>query len=186
MFDTDSVAHSAHFRPRTLWSAPRFGLYFISGQRFFFHCRIASSSRFNARLVGRWQVHPNCRNFRQTWPGWYLTPHSSPIKWATRLAIHRLVSCPRARLPVSNRPRSSSVPPGSIAACDPNAPPARARPTAAPIDSPTSGALPPDAPLPPPTALTSTASPPLYAAVPMLQSSAVIQVDFPCPLLYTR
>ena len=73
---------------------PSFRAFLISGQRFFFHCRIASSSRSKARPVGRWQLHPNCRNIRQTWPGWYVTPQASPIKWATRLAVHRLVSYP--------------------------------------------------------------------------------------------
>ena len=75
------------------------GFFLISGQRFFFHCRIASSSRSKARPVGRWQLHPNCRNIRQTWPGWYVTPQASPIKWATRLAVHSLVSYPSASGP---------------------------------------------------------------------------------------
>ncbi len=45
------------------------GFFLISGQRFCFHCRIFSSFRSRARPAGRWQLHPNCRKMRQTWPG---------------------------------------------------------------------------------------------------------------------
>jgi len=71
------------------------GFFLSSGQRFFFHWRIAFSLRSNARPVGLWQLHPRSRSTFQTCPGWYLIPHSRSIKSATLHAVHRLVSYPR-------------------------------------------------------------------------------------------
>jgi hypothetical protein len=51
------------------------GFFLMAGQRYLFQCRMASSSRSNARPVGRWQLQPNCPRIRQTCPGWYRTPH---------------------------------------------------------------------------------------------------------------
>jgi len=45
------------------------GLFFNSGQRTLFQRRMAGSSRWMARPVGRWQLQPKERNIRQTCPG---------------------------------------------------------------------------------------------------------------------
>ena len=45
------------------------GLFFNSGQRTRFQRRIAGSSRWIARPVGRWQLQPKERKIRHTWPG---------------------------------------------------------------------------------------------------------------------
>jgi hypothetical protein len=45
------------------------GLFFNSGQRTRFQRRMADSSRWMARPVGRWQLHPKERNIRHTCPG---------------------------------------------------------------------------------------------------------------------
>src|SRR5712691_2830569 len=92
--------------------APLFlGFFLISGQRCCFHCRIFSSSRSSARPTGRWQLQPSCRRIRQACEGWYFTPHSCSIRWATRHEVHRLVSYPKACgprfRPRSMRPKSS-------------------------------------------------------------------------------
>jgi len=60
------------------------GFFLIPGQRRFFQCWIVSSLRSNARPVGRWQLQPNRRRMRQTWPGWYRIPNSRSIRYATR------------------------------------------------------------------------------------------------------
>src|SRR5438552_2196821 len=81
------------------------GFFLISGQRRCFQRRILSSSRSSARPTGRWQLHPSCRRIRQACEGWYLTPHSCSIKWATRHEVHKLVSYPSASGP-RFKPRS--------------------------------------------------------------------------------
>ena len=93
------AARSARFRPRTLWFDPRFGLFFNLRPALLLPLPDRLFISFQGRPVGRWQLHPNCRNIRQTWPGWYVTPLASPIKWATRLAVHSLVSYPSASGP---------------------------------------------------------------------------------------
>ena len=45
------------------------GFFLSSGQRFFFHRRMASSSRSSALPVGLWQLHPSCFRIFQTCPG---------------------------------------------------------------------------------------------------------------------
>jgi hypothetical protein len=70
--------------------------FFNVGHRCRFHCRMAVSSRSNARPIGRWQLQPSLRNSHHTWPGWYWTRHSRSMRSATRHAVHRLVSYPRA------------------------------------------------------------------------------------------
>ncbi len=89
------------------------GVFFSAGQWVSFHQRIASSLRSSARPVGRWQVQPSCRRMRQTWLGWYRTPHSTSISSATRPDVHSPVSKPKAsaprRSPRSTRRRSAAV-----------------------------------------------------------------------------
>ena len=75
------------------------GFFLSSGHRLFFHRRIASSSRSNARVVGLWQLHPSCLSTFQTCPEWYRTPHSRSIRSATLQAVHRPVSYPSASGP---------------------------------------------------------------------------------------
>jgi hypothetical protein len=75
------------------------GFFLSSGQRLFFHWRIASSSRSNARVVGLWQLHPSFFSTFQTWPVWYRTPHLRSIRSATLQAVQRLVSYPSASGP---------------------------------------------------------------------------------------
>lgn len=75
------------------------GFFLSSGQRFFFHWRMASSFRSRALPVGRWQLHPSCFKIFQTCPGWYCTPHSRSIRSATRHAVQRPVSYPKASGP---------------------------------------------------------------------------------------
>jgi hypothetical protein len=75
------------------------GFFLSSGHRLFFHWRIASSSRSNARVVGLWQLHPSFVNTFQTCPEWYLTPHWRSIRSATLQAVQRLVSYPSASGP---------------------------------------------------------------------------------------
>ena len=43
--------------------------FLISGQITRFHCKIAGSSRWVARPIGRWQLQPRERKIRQTCPG---------------------------------------------------------------------------------------------------------------------
>jgi hypothetical protein len=75
------------------------GFFLSSGHLTFFHRRIASSSRSNARPVGRWQLQPRLLSTFQTCPGWYFTPHSRSIRSETRQAVQRLVSYPSASGP---------------------------------------------------------------------------------------
>lgn len=75
------------------------GFFLSSGQRFFFHRSMASSSLCKALPVGRWQLHPNRAKSHPTWPGWYFTPQIFSISSATRLRVHRLVSYPNVSGP---------------------------------------------------------------------------------------
>ncbi len=75
------------------------GFFLSSGHRFFFHWRIASSSRSIARVVGLWQLHPSLFSTFQTCPEWYRIPHSRSIRSATLQAVQRLVSYPSASGP---------------------------------------------------------------------------------------
>src|SRR5690242_13197700 len=45
------------------------GFFFISGQRTCFQRRMATSSRWMARPIGRWQLQPKERKIRHTCPG---------------------------------------------------------------------------------------------------------------------
>ncbi len=60
-------------------------LFFIPGHRASFHCWMATSFRWMARPVGRWQPHPRERRIRQTWPGWNVRLVWRSIKSATRV-----------------------------------------------------------------------------------------------------
>src|SRR5947207_2007760 len=85
--------------------AKRFFL--ICGQRHFFQCRIACSSRSSARPVGRWQLQPSLRRMRQTWSWWYRTPVRCSMRSRTRPAVHSPLAYPSASGPrVSARSRS--------------------------------------------------------------------------------
>ena len=59
------------------------GLFFKAGQRSSFQRRIASSSRWLARLRGFWRLQSYCLRIRPTWQGWYWTPKWRRITWAT-------------------------------------------------------------------------------------------------------
>jgi hypothetical protein len=59
------------------------GLFFRAGQRSSFQRRIASSSRWLARLRGFWRLQSYCLRIRPTWEGWYWTPKWHRITWAT-------------------------------------------------------------------------------------------------------
>ena len=85
------------------------GFFLSSGHRLFFHLRIASSSRSNARVVGLWQLHPRFFSTFQTCPVWYLTPHSRSIRSATLQAVQRPVSYPSASGPLQRFPNFVQV-----------------------------------------------------------------------------
>lgn len=89
------------------------GFFLSSGQRRFFHCFMAGSSRSRARPVGRWQLQPSFFNNQLTCPAWYFTPKSRSISSATRSRVQRLVSYPTASAPrlspSSRRLRSVSL-----------------------------------------------------------------------------
>lgn len=51
-----------------------FRAFFRRGQVSCFQRQMAFSSRWMARVVGRWQLQPICPSSRPTWSGWYLTP----------------------------------------------------------------------------------------------------------------
>ena len=55
---------------------------------------MAASSRWMARVVGRWQLQPIWPKRRQTWSGWYLTPKRSSMSLATRWAVQSSVANP--------------------------------------------------------------------------------------------
>lgn len=75
------------------------GFYLSSGQRCVFQRRMAASSRSSARPAGHRQLQPRRRSRRQTYAGWYVTPHSRALNSATRPAVHRLVEYPSASSP---------------------------------------------------------------------------------------
>jgi hypothetical protein len=86
------------------------GFFLSSGHRFFFHRRMACSSRSKALSVGLWQLHPRLFRIFQTCPEWYRTPHSRSIRSDTRQAVHRLVSYPNASGPRFSASRILSRP----------------------------------------------------------------------------
>src|SRR5208337_610837 len=77
--------------------AARFFL--IWGQRYFFQCRIPSSSRSSAFPVGRWQLQPSLRRMRQTWSSWYRTPVRYSMRSRTLPAVQSPVAKPNASGP---------------------------------------------------------------------------------------
>jgi hypothetical protein len=79
--------------------APDSGVFLKVGQRRRFQFRMAASSRSKAWELGRWQLHPSCRNIFQTWPTWKRIPLISWIKSVTRPVVQRLVLYPKASGP---------------------------------------------------------------------------------------
>src|SRR6266571_8815237 len=59
-------------------------VFFSAGQRFFFQCRMASSSRWTARPVGRWQEKFSPLSSRQTPDSEYCSPLIFSISRPTR------------------------------------------------------------------------------------------------------
>src|SRR5579872_95648 len=72
------------------------GFFLRFGQTERFQLAMAFSSRWMARVVGRWQLQPICPRSRQTWSGWYWTPKASLITLATRCAVQSSVAKPCA------------------------------------------------------------------------------------------
>ena len=77
-------------------------VFFSAGQRFFFQCRMASSSRWAARPVGRWQEKFSPLSNRQTPDSEYCSPLIFSISRPTRRSVHRSVEYPCANAPASS------------------------------------------------------------------------------------
>src|SRR5271170_219536 len=74
--------------------------FFLSwGQRTFFHCWMALSSRSRARPVGRWQLQLSLRRMRHTCEGSYRTPCCCSISLATRASVHNPLRYPNCSGP---------------------------------------------------------------------------------------
>ena len=74
--------------------------FFLSwGQRTFFHCWIACSSRSRARPVGRWQLQLSLRRMRHTCEESYRTPCCCSISLATRASVHSPLRYPNCSGP---------------------------------------------------------------------------------------
>lgn len=84
---------------------PRASL-FSCGQRFSLHSRMASSSRWSTRRSGFCKEKPSLLRIRLTCAGWWLTPNSLLISWATLWHVHTSPLNPCATAPFSNNPGS--------------------------------------------------------------------------------
>jgi hypothetical protein len=88
-------------------------VFFSAGQRFFFQCEMAASSRFLARPLGRWQEKFSPLMSRHTPDSEYRLELIFSISLPTRASVHRSVAYPCAKAPASsaaaNRFFSASV-----------------------------------------------------------------------------
>src|ERR1700761_8911782 len=74
--------------------------FFLSwGQRTFFYCWMALSSRSRARPVGRWQLQLSLRRMRHTCEASYRTPCCCSISLATRASVHSPLRYPNCSGP---------------------------------------------------------------------------------------
>ena len=72
---------------------------FNSGHFWLRHFRIASSSRWLARVTGFCGVHPIALRRRLTWAGWYEIPNSRSITLPIRAHVHNSPRKPYASAP---------------------------------------------------------------------------------------
>ena len=77
-------------------------VFFSAGQRFFFQCRTAFSSRWMARPLGRWQEKFNPLSSRHAPDSEYRLPLIFSISLPTRASVHRSVAYPCAKAPASS------------------------------------------------------------------------------------
>jgi len=68
---------------------------------------IASSSRSRTRRSGFWGLHPILLRMYHAYPGWYVTPNSRAITWATRFRVHKSVGKTAALAPFNRMPSNS-------------------------------------------------------------------------------
>src|ERR1700678_1144181 len=73
--------------------------FFMAGQRFSFHVRIAASSRSRARPAGRCTLQPSCCSMRHTEGCESSTPNRSLIIEAMRGSVHSSLAKPAAKAP---------------------------------------------------------------------------------------
>src|SRR2546427_6471399 len=78
------------------------GVFFSAGQRLVFHVKIASSSRWIARPVGRWLEKPSARMTRQTCTELKAWPNSRLMSSPMRAKVHSWVGKPLANAPATN------------------------------------------------------------------------------------
>ena len=83
----------------TGWSSLRLRPFLSSGKRCSRQSRMASSSRWVARSAGCCQLRPKRRRIRPTWEGWYDTPNSFWMTWATRRRVQISPQNPKAVRP---------------------------------------------------------------------------------------
>jgi len=67
----------------------------------------ASSSRSRARRSGFWGLHLILLRMYHTYPGWYVTPNSRAITWATRFRVHKSVGKTAALASFNRMPSNS-------------------------------------------------------------------------------
>ena len=84
------------------------GLFFNAGQRSSFQRWISVSWRCLARRIGFWGVQPRALRIRLTCAGWYCTPNSRWMTWATREQVHSSPRNPKLSAPRSNNSGSFS------------------------------------------------------------------------------
>jgi hypothetical protein len=77
-------------------------VFFSAGQRFFFQCRMAASSRFLARPLGRWHEKFSPLSSRHTPDSEYRLELIFSMSLPTRASVHRSVAYPCAKAPASS------------------------------------------------------------------------------------
>lgn len=83
------------------------GLFFNSGQTSVRQCSMSVSLRWLARSIGFCGVHCNSLRMRETWAGWYTTPNSHSMTFATRAHVHTFPRKPYASAPWVSKSGSS-------------------------------------------------------------------------------
>ena len=89
----------ARFVDENYGLAAFFSVFFSAGHCVRFQVRIACSSRWMARPVGRWHENPSDRNRRHTCTSLYAWPKRSMISARTRGKVHSSVGKPAATAP---------------------------------------------------------------------------------------
>lgn len=79
------------------------GFFLKNGQTVLRQCRIPASSRCFARVTGFCGVQSICLRRRPTWSGWYDTPNSCSMTFATRAHVHTLPRKPYDSAPCQRK-----------------------------------------------------------------------------------